>query len=143
MQNILVYATPFEIENGKWGYKWIGVYNGKRFIVIQNPYVKNIFVDQEKQEYIFTTYEQRKLLPLEIQKIAFGSLPLPNKYFILESGKKNMSIEIVVSLIEEGYDIKCIELDKMHYKYIETKTKNIIAEILEDNSVLWKGYNVI
>ena len=146
MENILVYVSPIEIEKGKWGYKWIGICNGKRFSVIRNPYATEMVFDQSKQEYLFIIESQKDILPMEIKRLMY-STPLPNRYFLLGKGKF-VSIEVVVSLIEKGYDITKVKKE-LYYPYIngnynpylcryKTETE-IIVEILDDESIVWKG----
>ena len=53
MENILVYTTAFEIENGNWGRKWVGFYNGKRFCLIFNSNAK-VILDQENGNYLIS-----------------------------------------------------------------------------------------
>lgn len=144
MENILVYATPFEIEKGKWGYKWIGFCYRKRFSVIHNPYETEMIIDIENGNYLFFEKQQRKSLPPEIKKLTYG-IPLSNKYFILNKGK-SVSIEVVMMLIEKGYDINNITMqlnlengNDYLCQYLEKETEKVIVEILNDESVLWKG----
>ena len=61
MENILVYATPFEIEKGKWGYKWIGFCYEKRFSVIFNPYETEMIIDTENGNYLFYEKGARRI----------------------------------------------------------------------------------
>ena len=138
--NRLVYATPFEMEKDKWGYKWVGICNGKRFSVIQNPYGNEVILDEEKQEYTFVTNDQRNLLPSEIIKLIW-QIPLSNKYFILSDNGKEISIEVVLELLEKGYDISKIEMEKVDPSILcrYVMENKVIVEILQDKSILWKG----
>lgn len=153
MENILVYATPFEIEKGKWGYKWIGFCYGKRFSVIFNPYETEMIIDTENGNYLFYEKQQRKSLPTEIKKLTYEK-PLSNHYFLLNKGK-SVSLEVVMMLIEKGYNIENIVMnpyikytkgnydDQYLCQYLERETKKIIVEILNDESVLWKEDDII
>ena len=147
MSNLLVYCTPFEIQKGKWGYKWIGFSEGKRFSVIQDPNSKKIY--NGNGEYVFSDNNQRELLPKEILKLTY-STPLSNSYFLFGKGKE-VSLEVVMELIEKGYDITGIAMQK-YFPYINGKrneenylcqylkkdTREIIVEILDDESVFWR-----
>ena len=153
MKDILVYATPYNFEKEKWGYKWIGVCNGKRFVVLLDPCITEINFDTKNENYLIGK-NQELLLPKEIQKI-IRQVPLSNRYFLMGKGK-SVSIEVVVMLIETGYCIQDIIMQNYHKftenginpetylcRYIERETGNIIAEILEDETVIWKGDDII
>lgn len=149
MKDILVYATPFEIEKGKWGYKWIGFCYGKRFTMIQNPYATEMIIDKENGNYVISNNDQKELLPTEIKKFIYG-VPVSNHYFLLDKGKngKAVSLEVVMELIEKGYDMENIIMKKHSSifnrnenflcKYLEKETENIIVEIIDYETIIWK-----
>lgn len=149
MENMLVHSTPFEIEKDKWGYKWLGFCYGKRFSVILNPETES-YSDEENGNYILGSDSERKSLPEEIRKLTYAK-PLSNDYFLLSKGKET-SIEVVMMLIERGYNIEnIIKKPYLSYingkhngdtylcEYMDKKTERVIVEILDDESVLWKG----
>ncbi len=137
--DILVYSTPFEISDDQWGYKWIGFYNGKRFSVIQRKCDGNIQLDEEKGIYVFEENEQTNLLPEGLRKLIYKN-PLSNKYFSLKIGKEQ-SFEIIMTLIENGYDIEndivCRWTTEYPYQVCEKKNNRILAEIMVDGKVVW------
>ena len=137
--NILVYSTPFEVSNDCWGYKWIGFYNGKRFSVIQRKCNGHIQLDKENGIYVFEENKQTDLLPEGLRKLIYKS-PLPNKYFSLRIGKEQ-SFEIIMTLIEIGYDIEndviCRWTTEYPYQVCEKKTNRILAEITVEGNVVW------
>ena len=136
--DILVYATPFEVSDNNWGYKWIGFYNNKRFSVIQKSNDGNVYIDEQHGEYIFEENEQVRLLPEKLCKLIHRN-PLPNKYFSLRVAKEE-SFEIIMKLIENGYDIEndIICLCSKEYPYqVCDKNNRIIAEITVEGRVVW------
>jgi hypothetical protein len=144
--DILVYSTPFEMEKNKWGQKWIGFYNGKRFLVVLNPNATEMVSNEIKNEYIISSTKQVKTLPDTLQKLIYSN-PLSNRYFLYGKDRE-ISIEVVMMLIEKGYDINniylkkhCKYIDKDIYlcRYIDKANDKIIIEVQADKSILWKG----
>ena len=148
----LIYANHYvrpELSNdkGKWGYIWIGFCNGKRFSIIGDPALKADEIDDENGIYKICKRENIKLLPSELQRMIYG-IPLSNKYFMFGTEFLEKSIEVVMSIIENNYDIDKVEMvkymsfingdDKFVCRYIETETQNVIVEIQED-AIIWKG----
>lgn len=137
--DILVYATHYKIEENVWGYKWVGFCYGKRFVVMEDPCKNKIDFNSEEGIYVFTKNEEQNLLPTAILKLTHSS-PLSNEYFSLRIGKEK-SIEIIMSLIEEGYDIEkdivCYKHEKCPYRVCEKTTGNILVEMTEDAVVVW------
>ena len=135
INNILVYATPFKITDDKW----IGFCYGKRFVAIENPYISEMNFDVEKGEYVFADRIQQDLLPTEIRKMIY-LVPLSNEFFSLRVGKEQ-SIEIIITLIEKGYDIKkdivCYKHGEDPYQVCEKLTDNLIVKITEYLNVIW------
>jgi hypothetical protein len=146
ISDILVYSTPFEMEKNKWGQKWIGFYNGKRFLVVLNPNATEMVSNEIKNEYIISSTKQVKTLPDTLQKLIY-SIPLSNRYFLY--GKhREISVEAVMMLIEKGYNINniimvkyCKYTDEDTYlcRYIDKGNGKIIARIQTDKTILWKG----
>ena len=152
MKDILVLETPYRIKNRNqnekdiWGYKWIGFCNGKRFVVTLNPY--DTIIDEVNGIYSFTTNEEENVLPERIRKVMY-SHPLSNQYFILHANGKETSIEVVMQLIEKGYDITKVTKDiyfghkseEKPYlcKYINEETGKLIVTIVTEGKVIWAG----
>ena len=150
INNILVYATPFEISQGKWGYKWIGFYNGKRLTIIEDPSVTEIsFMETsfEENNYVFSK-SCKEELPMEIKKFIYSN-PLSNRYFLYGKDKE-ITIEIVMQIIEKGYDISDIKMEiyspygnekqeePFLCRYICKENEKVLVEIQEDRSILWR-----
>lgn len=146
ISNILVYATNFKIEKGRWGYKWFGFCDGKRFTVIQDAKIQEVTFDELSGEYMIGNENHRKLLPMEIQKLTYEN-PLSNHYFECLKHKE-LSFEIVMQIIEKGYDVKNIKMEDyckycdkgepFSFRYIDKETKKVIVTIFEDLSVVWE-----
>lgn len=148
MENILVYATPFKIEEKKWGYKWIGFYNGKRFEMLETDTTEFMHSETEnKNIYIFSKANE-DMLPHELSRMRF-QVPLSIHYF-LYGKEREITIEIVMELIEKGFNISLIKMEKYNpygngntnpflCRYINKANGNIIVEIQTDKTILWKG----
>lgn len=138
ISDVLVYAMPIQCGN-KWGYKWIGFCYGKRFSVIANPCEENIILDKENGVYVFGDKEQEELLPVEIRKIMYSS-PLSNRFFSMRV-EKEKSFEIIMRLIESGYDVQndivCHATKNSPYQVCEVKTGNVLVEMKENGIVNW------
>ena len=144
MENILVYATPYKATENKWGYKWIGFYNGKRFLILQNPDTTEMMLNEIENKYIYSTKEQEELLPEDLRKLSYQS-PLSNHYF-LYGNDREITIEVVMQLIEKGYNISKITMEQ-YSKYCNGNEEflcryiyngNVIITILKDKSIRWE-----
>lgn len=143
MKDILVFARNFNLGKEKWGFKWCGFCNGKKFIVLCDPYAKEISFDSKNGMYIIGNYEQRKLLPANIYYMLVEP-SLSNEYFIL--GKElELTTQIVLKIIESGYNIDNIYMKRGTSKenflcrYINKENGYVVAEILKDHTIIWKG----
>lgn len=145
MENILVYSTPFKITEKKWGHKWIGFYNGKRFKLLQVDTTD--FVCSETETEIIYTFckANENMLPEGLNRIRYKPA-LSNHYFLYK--EKEITIEIVMQLIEKGYDIHKIKMEiplswndneaEFLCRYVDKANGNIIVEVQKDKSILWK-----
>lgn len=145
MENILVLSTPFKITDKEWGHKWIGFYNGKRFKLIKRRIADFVYSETETEiVYTFST-DNEHILPFELNRMMYKPA-LSNLYFLYGKDKE-MTVEIVMQLIEKGYDISTIKMIKYRSyfdteeflcRYINKVNGNIIVEVQTDKSILWK-----
>lgn len=145
MENILVFSTPFKITDKEWGHKWIGFYNGKRFKLIEKHATDFLYSETETEIIcIFCKANENKMV-FDLHKMMYK--PALSIYYFLSGKDRETTVEIVMQLIEKGYDISKIKMityckyfdtEEFLCRYINKANGNIIVEIQTDKTILWK-----
>ena len=146
MENILVYSTPFKITDKEWGHKWVGFYKGTRFKLKEVKTTEFIYSETETEIICMFCKGNEHMLPEGLNRMRYNPA-LSIHYFLYK--EKEITFEIVMQLIEKGYNIHNIKMEtplswnnneaEFLCRYIDKSNGNIIIEVKKDKSIIWKG----
>lgn len=130
MEDMLVFMSPFEATKDNWGYMWVGFCDGKRFVV-QGYEGAGDSCDVENGRYFFSIKEECDHIPEKIHNV-MRKHPLESPLFM--SGERRwISLEVVMQIIEKGYDITKVERKREIY-YLGGRP---LVEVLPGGIVSW------
>ena len=130
MEDILVFATPFEASEDNWGYMWTGFCEGKRFVVQEYEGAED-YCDVENGRYFFSSDDGRDRIPARVKKVMWTT-PLASPLF-MSGDFRWISIEAMMQIVEKGYDVTKAERNREMY-YIDGTP---IVEILPGGIISW------